>query len=131
MHMIKQDQSKVHNMDLLWRYYEKNRNFGKAAHVLARLADMHRSGRKKNTSLLKMVSLECFLPLWEVTSSNESVHGLIPQHRDLSETTAGVSGTSHSVCQEFVQHLRSGLRRRVPSRAGGKDGGLWVWWGKL
>lgn len=42
MHMIKQDQSKVHNMDLLWRYYEKNRNFGKAAHVLARLADMHR-----------------------------------------------------------------------------------------
>uniref|UniRef100_A0A3B3YKM1 Nuclear pore complex protein Nup155 n=1 Tax=Poecilia mexicana TaxID=48701 RepID=A0A3B3YKM1_9TELE len=41
MHIIKQDQSKVHNMDLLWRYYEKNRNFGKAAHVLARLADMH------------------------------------------------------------------------------------------
>lgn len=44
MHMIKQDQSKVHNMDLLWRYYEKNRGFGKAAHVLARLADMHRFG---------------------------------------------------------------------------------------
>lgn len=42
MHMIKQDQSKVHNMDLLWRYYEKNRSFGKAAHVLARLADMQR-----------------------------------------------------------------------------------------
>lgn len=42
MHMIKQDQNKVHNMDLLWRYYEKNRSFGKAAHVLARLADMHR-----------------------------------------------------------------------------------------
>ncbi|KAM9820794.1 nuclear pore complex protein Nup155 [Neosynchiropus ocellatus] len=41
MHMIKRDQSKVHNMDLLWRYYEKNRNFGKAAHVLARLVDMH------------------------------------------------------------------------------------------
>lgn len=44
MHMIKQDQNKVHNMDLLWRYYEKNRSFGKAAHVLARLADMQRSG---------------------------------------------------------------------------------------
>lgn len=43
MHMIKQDQSKVRNMDLLWRYYEKNRSFGKAAHVLASLADMHRS----------------------------------------------------------------------------------------
>ncbi|KAM9841021.1 nuclear pore complex protein Nup155 [Aulostomus maculatus] len=41
MHMIKHDQSKVHNLDLLWRYYEKNRNFGKAAQVLARLADMH------------------------------------------------------------------------------------------
>lgn len=40
-HLIKQDQSKVRNMDLLWRYYEKSRNFGKAAHVLARLADMH------------------------------------------------------------------------------------------
>lgn len=43
MHMINQDQNKVHNMDLLWRYYEKSRSFGKAAHVLARLADMHRS----------------------------------------------------------------------------------------
>lgn len=42
MHMIKQDQNKVHNMDLLWRYYEKSRSFGKAAHVLARLADMQR-----------------------------------------------------------------------------------------
>ncbi|XP_011603164.2 nuclear pore complex protein Nup155 isoform X1 [Takifugu rubripes] len=40
MHMIKQDQNKVHNMDLLWRYYEKSCSFGKAAHVLARLADM-------------------------------------------------------------------------------------------
>ncbi|CAB1352906.1 unnamed protein product, partial [Coregonus sp. 'balchen'] len=40
MHMIKQEQSKVRNMDLLWRYYEKSRSFGKAAHVLARLADM-------------------------------------------------------------------------------------------
>ncbi|TRY66457.1 hypothetical protein DNTS_035000 [Danionella cerebrum] len=42
-HMIKQDQSKVRNMDLLWRFYEKNRSFSKAAHVLARLADMHSS----------------------------------------------------------------------------------------
>lgn len=42
MHMIKQEQSKVWNMDLLWRYYEKSRSFGKAAHVLARLADMLR-----------------------------------------------------------------------------------------
>ncbi|XP_031414368.1 nuclear pore complex protein Nup155 [Clupea harengus] len=41
MHIIKQDLNKVRNMDLLWRYYEKSRNFGKAAHVLARLADMH------------------------------------------------------------------------------------------
>lgn len=40
-HMIKQDQNKVRNLDLLWRYYEKNRSFAKAAHVLARLADMH------------------------------------------------------------------------------------------
>lgn len=47
MHMIKQDQSKVRNMDLLWRYYEKNRSFGKAAHVLASLADMHRSVMKR------------------------------------------------------------------------------------
>lgn len=51
MHMIKQDQSKVHNMDLLWRYYEKNRNFGKAAHVLARLADMHRFERRTTESI--------------------------------------------------------------------------------
>lgn len=42
MHMIKHDQSKVRNMDLLWRYYEKSRSFGKAAQVLARLAEMRR-----------------------------------------------------------------------------------------
>ncbi|XP_015195862.1 nuclear pore complex protein Nup155 [Lepisosteus oculatus] len=41
MRMMKQDQNKVRYMDLLWRYYEKSRNFSKAAHVLARLADMH------------------------------------------------------------------------------------------
>ncbi|XP_077354036.1 nuclear pore complex protein Nup155 isoform X2 [Festucalex cinctus] len=41
MYMIKQDQNNIYNMDLLWRYYEKNRSFGKAAHVLARLADLH------------------------------------------------------------------------------------------
>ncbi|RXN00007.1 Nuclear pore complex protein Nup155 [Acipenser ruthenus] len=41
MRMIKQDQNKVCYMDLLWRYYEKNKSFNKASHVLARLADMH------------------------------------------------------------------------------------------
>ncbi|XP_018603651.1 nuclear pore complex protein Nup155 isoform X2 [Scleropages formosus] len=41
MRMIKQDQNKVRSMDLLWRYYEKSRSFSKAAHVLARLAEMH------------------------------------------------------------------------------------------
>ena len=49
MHIIKQDLNKVRNMDLLWRYYEKSRNFGKAAHVLARLADMHRYDEIKHT----------------------------------------------------------------------------------
>ncbi|XP_072448887.1 nuclear pore complex protein Nup155 isoform X2 [Chiloscyllium punctatum] len=39
--MAKQDQNKVRYMDLLWRYYEKNRNFSNAARILARLADMH------------------------------------------------------------------------------------------
>uniref|UniRef100_A0A8C4XEZ7 Nuclear pore complex protein Nup155 n=1 Tax=Erpetoichthys calabaricus TaxID=27687 RepID=A0A8C4XEZ7_ERPCA len=43
MRMMKQDQNKVRYMDLLWRYYEKNQSFSKAAHVLARLADMHSS----------------------------------------------------------------------------------------
>ncbi|XP_039606595.1 nuclear pore complex protein Nup155 [Polypterus senegalus] len=43
MRMMKQDQNKVCYMDLLWRYYEKNQSFSKAAHVLARLADMHSS----------------------------------------------------------------------------------------
>ncbi|KAG7264498.1 hypothetical protein CRUP_020636 [Coryphaenoides rupestris] len=38
--MNTQEQSQVRNMDLLWRYYEKSRNFGKAAHVLAHLAEM-------------------------------------------------------------------------------------------
>ncbi|MEE6458037.1 hypothetical protein FKM82_000160 [Ascaphus truei] len=39
--MAKVDQNKVRYMDLLWRYYEKNRNFSSAARVLAKLADMH------------------------------------------------------------------------------------------
>lgn len=38
--MSKIDQNKVRSMDLLWRYYEKNRNFGSAARVVAELADM-------------------------------------------------------------------------------------------
>ncbi|XP_006889597.1 PREDICTED: nuclear pore complex protein Nup155-like isoform X2 [Elephantulus edwardii] len=39
--MTKIDQNKVRYMDLLWRYYEKNRSFSNAARVLSRLADMH------------------------------------------------------------------------------------------
>uniref|UniRef100_A0A8C4PPP1 Nucleoporin 155 n=1 Tax=Equus asinus TaxID=9793 RepID=A0A8C4PPP1_EQUAS len=39
--MAKVDQNKVHYMDLLWRYYEKNRSFSNAARVLSKLADMH------------------------------------------------------------------------------------------
>ncbi|KAF1434426.1 hypothetical protein FQV22_0004963, partial [Spheniscus magellanicus] len=38
--MTKIDQNKVHYMDLLWRYFEKNRNFSNAARVLAKLADL-------------------------------------------------------------------------------------------
>ncbi|XP_016079465.1 PREDICTED: nuclear pore complex protein Nup155 isoform X2 [Miniopterus natalensis] len=41
--MAKVDQNKVRYMDLLWRYYEKNRNFSNAARVLSKLADMHRN----------------------------------------------------------------------------------------
>lgn len=40
--MTKVDQNKVRYMDLLWRYFEKNRSFSNAARVLAKLADMHR-----------------------------------------------------------------------------------------
>nr|XP_006006991.2 PREDICTED: nuclear pore complex protein Nup155 [Latimeria chalumnae] len=39
--MTRQDQNKVRYMDLLWRYYEKNRSFSNAARMLAKLADMH------------------------------------------------------------------------------------------
>ncbi|XP_006876995.1 PREDICTED: nuclear pore complex protein Nup155 isoform X2 [Chrysochloris asiatica] len=39
--MAKIDQNKVRYMDLLWRYYEKNRSFSNAARVLSKLADMH------------------------------------------------------------------------------------------
>lgn len=42
MRMTKIDQNKVRYMDLLWRYFEKNRNFSNAARVLAKLADLHR-----------------------------------------------------------------------------------------
>ena len=42
--MAKVDQNKVRYMDLLWRYYEKNRSFSSAARVLSKLADMHRYG---------------------------------------------------------------------------------------
>uniref|UniRef100_A0A8B9J1Q5 Nucleoporin 155 n=1 Tax=Amazona collaria TaxID=241587 RepID=A0A8B9J1Q5_9PSIT len=39
--MTKLDQNKVRYMDLLWRYFEKNRNFNNAARILAKLADLH------------------------------------------------------------------------------------------
>uniref|UniRef100_A0A8D0GR82 Nucleoporin 155 n=1 Tax=Sphenodon punctatus TaxID=8508 RepID=A0A8D0GR82_SPHPU len=39
--IAKVDQNKVRYMDLLWRYFEKNRSFSNAARVLAKLADMH------------------------------------------------------------------------------------------
>ncbi|XP_038599878.1 nuclear pore complex protein Nup155 isoform X2 [Tachyglossus aculeatus] len=39
--MAKVDQNKVRYMDLLWKYFEKNRSFSSAARVLAKLADMH------------------------------------------------------------------------------------------
>ncbi|XP_023568499.1 nuclear pore complex protein Nup155 [Octodon degus] len=39
--MAKVDQNKVRYMDLLWRYYEKNRSFSSAARVLSKLTDMH------------------------------------------------------------------------------------------
>ncbi|XP_057289225.1 nuclear pore complex protein Nup155 isoform X1 [Pezoporus wallicus] len=39
--MAKLDQNKVRYMDLLWRYFEKNRNFNNAARILAKLADLH------------------------------------------------------------------------------------------
>ncbi|XP_060617389.2 nuclear pore complex protein Nup155 [Anolis sagrei] len=39
--MAKTDQNKVRYMDLLWRFFEKSRNFSNAARVLAKLADMH------------------------------------------------------------------------------------------
>ncbi|KAM6303695.1 nuclear pore complex protein Nup155 isoform 2-T2 [Podargus strigoides] len=39
--MTKIDQNKVRYIDLLWRYFEKNRRFSSAARVLARLADLH------------------------------------------------------------------------------------------
>ncbi|XP_060092043.1 nuclear pore complex protein Nup155 [Heteronotia binoei] len=39
--MARVDQNKVRYMDLLWRYFEKNRGFSNAARVLAKLADMH------------------------------------------------------------------------------------------
>ncbi|NXN93474.1 NU155 protein, partial [Rhinopomastus cyanomelas] len=39
--MTKIDQNKVRYMDLLWRYFEKNRNFSSAARVLAKLAELH------------------------------------------------------------------------------------------
>uniref|UniRef100_A0A4W3GRG1 Nuclear pore complex protein Nup155-like n=1 Tax=Callorhinchus milii TaxID=7868 RepID=A0A4W3GRG1_CALMI len=42
LRMAKQEQNTVRYMDLLWRYYEKNRNFSNAARILARLADLHR-----------------------------------------------------------------------------------------
>uniref|UniRef100_A0A8C9FXP4 Nucleoporin Nup133/Nup155-like C-terminal domain-containing protein n=1 Tax=Pavo cristatus TaxID=9049 RepID=A0A8C9FXP4_PAVCR len=39
--MTKIDQNKVRYMDLLWRYFEKNRNFSNAARILAKLSDLH------------------------------------------------------------------------------------------
>lgn len=117
MHMIKQDQNKVHNMDLLWRYYEKSCSFGKAAHVLARLSDMQRSDGFLLMSSGTHGSTPCLFCILNVLGS-----GLTAQHRDLAEAAFGIHRSSHSVSQEFLQHLGPSVRRRVPPRAGGKDG---------
>ncbi|NXH16466.1 NU155 protein, partial [Bucco capensis] len=39
--MTKRNQNKVRYMDLLWKYFIRNRNFNNAARVLAKLADLH------------------------------------------------------------------------------------------
>lgn len=98
MHMIKQDQSKVRNMDLLWRYYEKNRSFGKAAHVLARLADMHRCVMMHFTDVLIGSAVYYCLSLYVVCL----------QHRDLSTAETGVHLPGHPFSQEFILHLLDG-----------------------
>ncbi|KFZ55857.1 Nuclear pore complex protein Nup155, partial [Antrostomus carolinensis] len=51
--MTKIDQNKVRYMDLLWRYFQKNRNFSNAARVLAKLADLH------STEISLQQRLEC------------------------------------------------------------------------
>lgn len=112
MHMIKQDQSKVRNMDLLWRYYEKNRSFGKAAHVLARLADMHRCVMTYSFTQCPMI--ECGLSLIRCKLLCLGSLSCL-QHRDLSTAEAGVHLPGHSFSQKFVLHLLDGSRRRIPA----------------
>uniref|UniRef100_A0A672MK31 Nuclear pore complex protein Nup155-like n=1 Tax=Sinocyclocheilus grahami TaxID=75366 RepID=A0A672MK31_SINGR len=106
MHMIKQDQSKVRNMDLLWRYYEKNRSFGKAAHVLARLADMHSTEISLNllcnaAVILQVVRIQVQIQetLRRQYSQHPSVQGAITQlDSELMDIT--------KLYGEFADHFR-------------------------
>lgn len=97
MHMIKQDQSKVHNMDLLWRYYEKNRNFGKAAHVLARLADMHRFER---------ITTESNGSFWLTVFVKHIVEKYIYFLITNSLCTTNAPKTLHTFCDLFFKWLK-------------------------
>ncbi|XP_016100572.1 nuclear pore complex protein Nup155 [Sinocyclocheilus grahami] len=104
MHMIKQDQSKVRNMDLLWRYYEKNRSFGKAAHVLARLADMHSTEISLKLKILLIpnvvrIQVQIQETLRRQYSQHPSVQGAITQlDSELMDIT--------KLYGEFADHFR-------------------------
>ncbi|XP_077377785.1 nuclear pore complex protein Nup155-like isoform X2 [Festucalex cinctus] len=71
MYMMEQDQ--IYNMNLLWRYFEKNHSFDKAARVLSCLADMHST----QISLMQRLNY-----LARAIDSAKSSSGLLAQAAD-------------------------------------------------
>ncbi|NWS72090.1 NU155 protein, partial [Crotophaga sulcirostris] len=76
--MTKIDQNKVRYMDLLWRYFEKNRNFSNAARILAKLADVHSTeiSLQQRLEYIALAILSAKSALSSVAADGEFLHEL-------------------------------------------------------
>ncbi|CAL8321736.1 unnamed protein product [Lota lota] len=102
--MNKQDQSKVRNMDLLWRYYEKSRNFGKAAHVLAHLAEM-RSTEISLKQRLEYISRAILSAKSSSTLSTQGADGeFLHQLEEKMEVVRIQAQIQETLARQYSQH---------------------------
>ncbi|KAK2489782.1 hypothetical protein MC885_001717 [Smutsia gigantea] len=109
--MAKIDQNKVHYMDLLWRYYEKNRSFSNAARVLSKLADMHSTEISLQQRLeyiaRAILSAKSSTAISSIAADGEFLHEL-EEKMEIQETLQR-QYSHHSSVQDAISQLDSEL----------------------